>query len=168
MSASPSDAPPLALGQAQAIVRTDAALRIIQAAVAYAQARQIAVNISVVDSAGLPAAFIRMPGAPLHSIDIAHDKAYTAASFGLATREWPDALRNHSAAVRDGLLRRPRFIAFGGGLPIVEQGLRLGGIGVSGGSEEEDEAIARAGLQAAWLDRPESGESTPHHLEETP
>ncbi|MFZ3300380.1 MULTISPECIES: GlcG/HbpS family heme-binding protein [Sphingomonadaceae] len=106
------------------------------------------INIAVVDHAGILVGFIRQPGAPLHSIDIAIDKAYTAASFGLATGKWPDALQAHSPAVQDGLLRRPRFVAFGGGLPIEIDGQRLGGIGVSGGSEAQDELIAGAGLAA--------------------
>ena len=46
---------------------------------------------------------------------------------------------------------RPRMVSFGGGLPIVIDGHRVGGIGVSGGSEEQDEQIARAGLQALGL-----------------
>jgi len=110
-----------------------------------------AVNIALVDPAGLLAAFVRMPGAPLHSVEIAIDKAYTAASFGLPTSQWHAALDGHSPAVRDGLLRRPRFVAFGGGLPVLEGGERIGGIGVSGGSEAQDEAIARAGLAALGL-----------------
>ena len=106
----------------------------------------------LVDAAGVLAAFVRMPGAPLHSIDIAIDKAYTAASFGLPTGQWPEVLATHSAAVRDGIVLRPRFVAFGGGLPVVENGARIGGIGVSGGSEAQDETIARAGLRALGLD----------------
>jgi uncharacterized protein GlcG (DUF336 family) len=42
-------------------------------------------------------------------------------------------------------------VAFGGGLPIVEQGVLIGGIGVSGASEAQDEAIAQAGLAALGL-----------------
>jgi hypothetical protein len=48
-----------------------------------------------------------MPGAFLHSIDIAIDKAYTAASFGLPTSQWHAALQAHSDAVREGIVRRP-------------------------------------------------------------
>ena len=84
----------------------------------------------------------------MHSIDIAIDKAYTAASFGLPTGQWHEALQSHSAAVREGIVRRPRFVGFGGGLPIVVNDQRIGGIGVSGGSEEQDDAIAQAGLDA--------------------
>ena len=111
----------------------------------------VLVNIAVVDCSGLPAAFVRLPGAPLHSIDIAKDKAYTAVGFGLPTSRWYEVLQQHSAAVREGLPQRPRFVGFGGGLPIVINGQRVGGIGVSGGSEEEDEIIAQAGLRALGL-----------------
>lgn len=121
------------------------------AAAQAAAAMGVPVNISVVDASGLSAAFVRLSGAPLHSIDIAHDKAYTAVSFGLATSRWQEVLQQHSDAVREGIVLRPRFVGFGGGLPIVINGQRIGGIGVSGGSEEEDEIIARAGLHALGL-----------------
>jgi uncharacterized protein GlcG (DUF336 family) len=109
------------------------------------------VNVAVVDASGLLAGFLRMPGAPLHSVDIAIDKAYTAVSFGLPTHQWADALQSHSAAVREGIVLRPRFVAFGGGLPMIEAGQRIGAIGVSGGSETQDQAIAQAGLDALGL-----------------
>jgi uncharacterized protein GlcG (DUF336 family) len=120
-------------------------------AVQAAQDMGACVNVAVVDASGVLAAFLRMPGAPLHSVDIAIDKAYTAVSFGLPTHQWADALQGHSAAVRDGIVLRPRFVAFGGGLPIVEAGQRIGAIGVSGGSEAQDQAIAQAGLDALGL-----------------
>jgi len=96
---------------------------------------------------------LRMPDAPLHSIDIAIDKAYTAASFGLATSRWTEVLAEHSAAVRQGLVQRPRFVAFGGGLPIVDNGELTGAVGVSGGSEAQDEEIAKAGLAAIGMNK---------------
>lgn len=136
---------------AQATIAWPAAHAAAGAAVQAAQAMGLAVNVAVVDAGGVLAAFLRMPGAPLHSVEIAIDKAYTAASFGLATSAWAEALQQHSAAVRDGLVLRPRFVAFGGGLPVVESGQRIGGIGVSGGSEAQDEAIARAGLATLGL-----------------
>ncbi len=123
----------------------------VGAAVQAAQDMGACVNVAVVDASGLLAGFLRMPGAPLHSVDIAIDKAYTAVSFGLPTHQWAEALQSHSAAVRDGIVLRPRFVAFGGGLPIVEAGVRIGAIGVSGGSEAQDQAIAQAGLAALGL-----------------
>lgn len=136
---------------AQSVVGWDAAATAVRAAVQHADQLGIRINVAVVDAGGNLAAFLRMPGAFLHSIDIAIDKAYTAASFGLPTSQWHAALQDHSAAVREGIVRRPRFVAFGGGLPIVEAGQRVGGIGVSGGSEEQDEACAQAGLRAIGL-----------------
>ncbi|TAM28994.1 MAG: heme-binding protein [Rhodanobacter sp.] len=131
-----------------------AAQALVAAAAQAAQDMQVRVNVAVVDPSGVLAAFLRMPGAPLHSVEIAIDKAYTAASFGLPTSRWPQALAEHSAAVREGIVLRPRFIAFGGGLPVLEDGQRIGGIGVSGGSEAQDEAIANAGLHALPMNLP--------------
>ena len=135
----------------QAVIGWDAAATAARAAVLHGISLGIHINVAVADSGGNLAAFLRMPGAFLHSIDIAIDKAYTAASFGLPTSQWPQALKQHSIAVQEGIVRRPRFVAFGGGLPIVENGQRLGGIGVSGGSEQQDEACAQAGLEAIGL-----------------
>ena len=123
----------------------------LSAASAKAQALGVQVNIALTDGSGVMVGFLRMNGAPLHSIDIALDKAYTAASFGLPTGQWTDVLKHHSPAVGEGLVMRPRFVAFGGGLPIVHQTHRIGAIGVSGGSESQDEEIAQAGLDALNL-----------------
>ncbi|ART49924.1 MULTISPECIES: GlcG/HbpS family heme-binding protein [Acidovorax] len=139
------------LSQVQRVIDAPAALRAVTAAVQAAAALGVHVNVAVVDAAGVLAAFARMPGAPLHSVDIAIDKAYTATSFGLPTSRWNEVLQQHSQAVREGLVRRPRFVAFGGGLPMVEGDVRIGAIGVSGASEQQDEAIACAGLQALGL-----------------
>ena len=95
-------------------------------------------------------AFLRMPGAPLHSIDIAIDKAYTAASFGVPTAQWLELIGDEEA-LRIGLPHRPRLVVFGGGLPIREADVLIGGIGVSGGSAAQDEDCARAGLSAIGL-----------------
>lgn len=121
------------------------------AAVQAAAEQGLRVNVAVVDAAGVLAAFLRMPGAPLHSVEIAIDKAYTAASFGLATGRWAEVLQGHSTAVREGLLQRPRFVAFGGGVPLREGGQLIGAIGVSGATEAQDEALALAGVAAIGL-----------------
>ena len=136
----------------QAVIDWPAAQAAAAAAVQAAAEQGLRVNVALVDASGVLAGFLRMPGAPLHSVEIAIDKAYTAVSFGLATSRWTEVLQSHSAAVREGLLQRPRFVAFGGGLPIVESGRLICGIGVSGASEQQDEALARAGLAALGLD----------------
>lgn len=118
-----------------------------RAAVDRAGTLGIAINVAVVDGAGTPLAFLRMNGAPLHSIGIAEDKAYTAAGFALSTAEW-DRVVGDDENLRRGLAARPRLVMFGGGLPVVADGACVGGIGVSGGSEEQDGDCARAGLEA--------------------
>lgn len=135
----------------QRVIDAAASATALQAAVAHAQSLGIAVNVAVTDVSGLLAGFLRMPGAFVHSIDIAIDKAYTAAGFGFPTSAWKDVVAGDEM-LRIGLNQRPRLVMFGGGLPIVEAGVRIGGIGVSGGSAEQDELCARAGLAALGLD----------------
>ena len=135
----------------QEVVHWEAAAAATAAAARAAEAAGISINVAMVDAGGNLAAFLRMPGAFLHSIDIAIDKAYTAAGFGLSTARWSEALKSHSEAVREGIPRRPRMVCFGGGLPLRHNGKLIGGLGVSGGSEQQDEACARAGLEAIGL-----------------
>jgi uncharacterized protein GlcG (DUF336 family) len=132
------------------VITAQAASQACQAAIAHAEALGIRINVAVTDGSGTLAAFLRMPNAFLHSIDIAIDKAYTAASFGFPTSQWPQILADDEA-LRLGIVHRPRLVVFGGGLPIVAGEQRIGGIGVSGGSAEQDEACARAGLDALAL-----------------
>lgn len=123
----------------------------VQGAVQHATTIGARINVAVLDAGGNPLAFLRMPGAPLHSISISEDKAYTALSFGIPTSAWDKQLQSQSAAVRQGLPQRPRFVMFGGGLPILDGASVAGAIGVSGASEQQDEACAVAGLAAAGL-----------------
>jgi uncharacterized protein GlcG (DUF336 family) len=129
----------------------DAASTAARAAVHYAQARGWRINVAVVDRGGNMMAFLRMPGAFLHSIEIAIDKAYTAASFGFSTKDWMGAI-GHDDGMKFGFSAQPRLIVFGGGLPMRVEGEEwIGGIGVSGASEAQDEECARAGLAAIGL-----------------
>jgi len=131
---------------------THEAVRVaLDAAVQEALALGIRVNVAVVDASGALLGFLRMPGAFLHSADIAIDKAYTAAGFRLPTGAWIEVLEGHSPAVRQGLPARPRFVGFGGGFPLFADGELVGGIGISGGSEEQDEACARAACAALGM-----------------
>ncbi|GAB4400522.1 MAG: hypothetical protein OHK0048_15720 [Rhodoferax sp.] len=128
----------------------DAAADACAAAVAHARALGIRINVAVTDVNGTLMAFRRMHGAFLHSIDIAIDKAYTAASFGFPTSQWAAILASDDA-LRIGIPQRPRLVVFGGGLPIRVNGRLVGGIGVSGGSAEQDAQCALEGLRATNL-----------------
>jgi uncharacterized protein GlcG (DUF336 family) len=158
----PGSSTPERVSVAQRAIGAEAAAAAVAAAVAHAGTLGVRVNAAVVDGSGSLMAFLRMPGAFLHSIDIAIDKAYTAASFGFPTAQWPAILAGDDG-LRLGLPLRPRLVVFGGGLPIVESPIEgpaegrdegrvlIGGIGVSGASAEQDEACARAGLLAIGL-----------------
>lgn len=133
----------------QAGISAEAAAAACAAAVAHATANGWKINVAVVDRGGNLMAFLRMPGAFIHSIDIAIDKAFTSASFGFPTKAWMGAI-GHDEGMKLGFSAQPRLIVFGGGLP-VGSGDWLGGIGVSGASEAQDEECARAGLAAIGL-----------------
>ncbi len=134
----------------QACISSEAAHAAVAAAVKEAERLGIRINVAVTDPAGVLMAFLRMPGAFLHSVDIAIDKAYTAAGFGFPTSKWAGAVGNDEM-LKLGLNARPRLVMFGGGLPLEEKGQRIGGIGVSGGSAEQDEICAQAGIAALGL-----------------
>jgi len=141
---------PINVGVSQAVISSEATALALQATVAHADTLGIKINVAITDSSGVLAGFLRMPGAFLHSVEIAIDKAYTSASFGFPTSKWKNILADDEV-LRIGLAERPRLVIFGGGLPIVKDGQRLGGIGVSGGSAEQDEACAQAGLAAIGI-----------------
>ncbi len=131
----------------QHLISHHAALTAASAAVREAERLGINIVVAVVDRAGHTRCLLRMDGAFLHSAGIAEDKAYTAAGFGLSTADW-DKVTSGNPNLASGLATRPRLVMFGGGLPISLDGDCVGGIGVSGGSEDQDEACARAGLNA--------------------
>ncbi len=127
-----------------------AALAAVEASIAHAASRGVAIVATVVDAAGHLLACRRADGAFIASIGISHDKAWTAAIFSTSTDGLCEAL-GHRAVLLDGIARRPGVVLFGGGLPILQAGTVIGGIGASGGSEDDDRAAAAAGLQALGL-----------------
>lgn len=141
-------------------ITANAAHRAVAAAVAQGGARGVAVVAAVVDTGGHLVACLRGDGAFIASIDIARDKAWTGAIFGLATDTLCAAL-SHSESLREGIALRPGVVLFGGGLPILESGAVIGGIGVSGGSEDDDRACAHAGLAAIGLGPTDTASATP-------
>lgn len=132
----------------KASITTEAAERIILAAEAKAKEMGKSMCIAVCDEDGTLKAFRRMDGAPLLSVQIAQDKAYTAISFGgLATHEWYDFIKGDPPLLH-GIIKTERLVVFGGGYAIKADGAVVGGIGVSGGHYSEDMEIAQAGLAA--------------------
>ncbi len=135
----------------QATVAWEAAHAAVAAAVQHAEALGVRINVGVTDTAGNLIAFLRMPGAFTHSIQIAIDKARTAGGFGFPTAQWMTVC-GEDEGMKLGFAAQPNLIVFGGGLPIRACGQLVGGIGVSGASAAQDEACARAGLLAIGAD----------------
>jgi len=102
--------------------------------------------IAIVDESGVLKALSRMDGAPLLSVQVAQDKAYTAAGFGLSTDAWHDFIKNDPPLAAGAPSGIARLIIFGGGYPIKIGGQVVGGIGVSGGHYTQDMDVARAAL----------------------
>ncbi|WP_298282584.1 heme-binding protein [Acidocella sp.] len=140
----------MSLTRPVSFITHEAAAKAVAAALEAARARHVAVVAAVVDGGGHLVALARGDGAFIASIDIARDKAYTAAVFGAPTDGLAEALR-HSQVLLDGIASRPHVVLFGGGLPVRHEGLVIGGIGVSGGSEEDDRVCATAGLRAIGI-----------------
>jgi glc operon protein GlcG len=109
-------------------------------------------NISVVDSGANEIYFEKMDGAFLGSREIALHKAQTSANFPFPTRfvEQLSYGKDLKGGALPGLAQVPGIIAFAGGLPIMTaDNMHIGGLGVSGGTADQDETCAQAGLDAA-------------------
>jgi len=132
----------------KASVSSDAAHRMIGAAERKARDIGRPMVIAIVDEAGVLKAFSRMDGAALLSVQVAQDKAYTAAGFGLSTDGWHDFIKNDPPLAAGAVGGIDRLVVFGGGYPIKVGDQVVGAIGVSGGHYSQDMEVARAGLAA--------------------
>ena len=130
------------------MVTLEDARKVIAAAESKAAALGQPMNIAVADAGGNLVAHVRMDGAWIGSIDISIKKAFTSRAFDIATKD----LAQHSQsggqffgihASNDG-----RIMIFAGGVPLKRNGRVVGAIGVSGGSGEQDHAVAEAGASA--------------------
>ena len=122
------------------------AARMSHAALDRAAALGALVSAAVVDQGGHPVHFQRMDGAEVAGPTLAVDKAFTAVAHRITTAELT-ALTQPGGPLW-GLQANGggRYVVFGGGVPCWHDGLVVGGVGVSGGTAEEDAECARAGL----------------------
>ena len=103
--------------------------------------------VAVTDSHGELIAFARMDGAPLASIRIAANKAWTAARDRKPTKDIGDKIRDPEKGFDIAFYGDRRFVGWGGGIPIWRNGDVIGAIGVSGLSSVEDIALANFGME---------------------
>jgi len=105
-------------------------------------------NIAVADSGGNLVAHVRMDGAWIGSIDISINKAFTSRAFDIATRDLAKHAQPGGQFYGIHVSNGGRIMIFAGGIPLKRNGKVVGAIGVSGGSGEQDQAVAEAGAAA--------------------
>ena len=128
------------------------ALQVAQAAQEHAEQIGIIVNVAVADRRGNLLVTVNDPRNAIHGQSIAADKAHTAAGFGMPSSQVHGMISGmNSPALDAGFPLIDKMVMFGGGAPIFVDGELVAGIGVSGGSEEQDEACAMAAITATGL-----------------
>lgn len=127
-------------------ITAELAQRMVKAAVAKAKELGVPQVVAVLDEGGLLKAFCRMDGAPLVGIEVAQNKAYTAL-VGMPSHEFYNFIKNDPALLA-GVPHISRIAIFGGGFPIRIDGAVVGGIGISGGTVEQDIMCAKAALDS--------------------
>jgi uncharacterized protein GlcG (DUF336 family) len=125
------------------------AQRIIEAGIGKAKQIGQPMNIAVVDAGANLTAFTRMDGAWLGSIDIAINKAFTAKAFDISTQELGRNSQPGDQFFGIHVSNHDRVMIFAGGIPIRKDNQIVGAVGVSGGSGEQDQAVAEAAA-IAW------------------
>ena len=122
------------------------ARRIIAAGERKATEMGIPYNIAVADAGGGLVAHVRMDGAWLGSIDIAINKAWTARAFDMSTEDIAHITQSGQQGFGLNTTNDSKVVIFGGGIPIKRDGAVIGAVGASGGSVEQDIAVARAAV----------------------
>lgn len=118
--------------------------KISAAAQAEARRNKWLVAIAILDDGGHLLHFARMDGATPANARIAIEKGRTAAESRRTSGSWEERVK----AGRTSMLRMPGILPVQGGVPIVADGVCIGGVGVSGVQSHEDEQIAQAGIDA--------------------
>ncbi|HYP13923.1 MAG TPA: heme-binding protein [Bryobacteraceae bacterium] len=105
-------------------------------------------NIAVADEGGNLKAHVRMDGAWIGSVDISINKAFTSRAFDIATKDLAEHSQSGGQFFGIHVSNHGRIMVFAGGIPLKQGGKVIGAIGVSGGSGEQDHAVAEAGAAA--------------------
>src|SRR6266498_3043069 len=130
------------------MVTLENAQRVINAAERKAREIGQPMNIAVADTGGNLVSFIRMDGAWIGSIDISINKAFTARAFDIATKDLATHSQSGGQFFGIHVSNHGRIMIFAGGIPLKRDGKVVGAIGVSGGSGDQDHAVAEAGAAA--------------------
>jgi len=124
------------------------AKKIVDLIVEKALHMQKAAVVAVTDSHGELIAFARMDGAPISSIRIAANKAWTAARERKPTKEVGEKVRHPEKGHDIAYYGDRKFVGWGGGIPVVKNGEVVGAVGVSGISQTLDIELATLGVDS--------------------
>ena len=105
-------------------------------------------NIAVADSGGNIVTHVRMDNAWIGSIDISMKKAYTSRAFDITTKDLADNSQSGEQFFGIHASNDGKIMIFAGGVPLKRDGQVVGAVGVSGGSGDQDHAVAEAGAEA--------------------
>lgn len=130
------------------MVTLEVARRVIAAAEEKAAEIGQPMNVAVVDAGGNLVSHIRMDGAWIGSVDISIKKAWTARAFDLATKDLAENSQSGDQFFGIHASNDGRVMIFAGGIPLKRDGNVVGAVGVSGGSGEQDHAVAEAAAAA--------------------
>jgi uncharacterized protein GlcG (DUF336 family) len=130
------------------MVTLEEARKVIAAAEKKAAEIKQPMNIAVVDAGGNLVSHARMDGAWIGSIDISINKAFTARAFDISTRDLAQHSQSGGQFFGIHVSNHGRVMVLAGGIPLSRGGKVVGGVGVSGGSGEQDQAVAEAGAKA--------------------
>jgi uncharacterized protein GlcG (DUF336 family) len=122
----------------------DLARRLVAVALAAAQTQGALVSVAVVDAGGHLISFDRMDGAEIAGPVLAPDKAYTAVAHRIGTHELTELTAPGGPLAGMSSSGGGRCICFAGGIPLWSGDRVVGGVGVSGGTAEQDLAAAQA------------------------
>jgi len=139
------------ISEPRATLSIDAIQAMLNAAVARAKALDVKLHITIMDHAANLAGFISFPGTPRIAETTANRKAFTAVNTGMPTHKWEAYVNSIPASELKIIDSIPGYVAAKGGYPIIQNGLVLGAIGVSGASQEIDGDVAEAALRAIGL-----------------
>jgi uncharacterized protein GlcG (DUF336 family) len=135
----------------QRALTPEIAYKAARAALDYCRGKGYQVGVAVVDRAGVTQVFLRDRFGGAHTVDMATNKAWTAASFRIATSAL--SVETQPGQPMSGIRALPRVLAAGGGLPIEAAGSVVGAIGVSGApGGDADDDCAKAGVKAILAD----------------
>jgi uncharacterized protein GlcG (DUF336 family) len=126
-------------------ISSELAQKMVNAAVAKAREIGVTENVAILDDGGNLKAFSRMDGAPIPTIEMAQNKAYTAL-LGVSTQDFFNFIKGDPSLLA-GIPTLSRVAAWGGGFPIKVDGKVVGAIGVSGApTVQNDVDCAKAAL----------------------